>query len=136
MQVLHPLVFSFLSWHPTGLVGVFLLCCFFFFRSSFPVLSFLNSNPNPTEYGAEACWARRCPEVGAGERAFLFLTGCDLFLWVWLSSSLGLHTLSSGGVLHSGSFWVTLPSGVPYANCTFRFGCLSTPHLRTYPGRG
>ena len=65
MQVLHPLVFSFLSWHPT--------------RSSSPVLSFLNSNPNPTEYGAEACWARRCPEVGAGERAFLSKTGCTGF---------------------------------------------------------
>ena len=73
--------------------------------SSFPILSFLKTNPNPTEYGAEARWARRCPEVGAGERAFLSLTGCDLLLWVWQSSSLDSIPFLGGGVLNSGSFW-------------------------------
>ena len=91
---------SFLA--PFWLGGCFLLCCL---RSSFPILSFLKTNPNPTVYGAEARWARRCPTVGAGERAFLSLTGCDLLLCVWHSSSLDSIPFLGGGVLNSGSFW-------------------------------
>ena len=108
---------SFLA--PFWLGGCFLLCCL---RSSFPFLPFLRTNPNPTEYGAEARWARRCPEVGAGERAFLSLTGCDLFLWVWQSSSLDSISFLVGSTA-LGVLLVTLPSGVPFANCTRRFVC-------------
>ena len=99
---------SFLA--PYCLGGCLFLCCL---RSSFPILSFLRTNPNPTEYGAVARWARRCPEVGAGERAFLSLTGCgDLFLWVWPSSSLDSIPFLVGEYCTRG------PSGDPALRCS------------------